>query len=186
MGDSAYGSQENYALLAKHEIGNYLKYNTFHLEQKPKYRDNPYRKENFLRDAANDTYACPQGRILALRELRTVTTDNGYKTTVRIYQCVNCNDCPVADHCKRGVGNRSILVNPTLDAYRAQARANLDSDVGRALRKQRGMDVEPPFGDIKFNQGYTRCLLRGQHKVNIEIGLLSIAHNIKKVAHWVN
>jgi hypothetical protein len=186
VGDSAYGSEENYALLTKHHIGNYLKYNTFHLEQKKKYRTNPYRKENFPYDAANDTYACPQGRALAFRELRTITTDNGYKTTGRLYQCTNCRDCPLSGQCKRGDGNRTIFINPTLEVFRAQARANLNSDIGLALRKQRGMDVEPPFGDIKFNQAYSRCRLRGQEKVNVEIGILSIVHNIKKLAHWIN
>ncbi|MBF8297313.1 MAG: transposase [Bacteroidetes bacterium] len=186
MGDSAFGSEENYALLSEHQIGNYLKYNTFHLEQKRKYRNNPYRKENFLHDAANDTYRCPQGGVLTLKQVRTVASTNGYNSIARSYQCSNCHDCPVATQCKRGDGNRTIYVNPTLDAYRAQARTNLNSDVGFALRKQRGIDVEPPFGDIKFNQAYTRCRLRGQEKVNIEIGLLSIAHNIKKVARWLN
>jgi transposase len=186
MADSAYGSEENYALLAKHQIGNYLKYNTFHLEQKRKYRTNLYRKENFSYDAPSDTCMCPQGRLLTLRQVRAFTSPNGYESTARIYQCVNCRDCPVAAQCKRGDGNRTIYINPTLDRYRAQARANLNSDVGMALRKQRGMDVEPPFGDLKFNQGYTRCRLRGLEKVNVEIGILSIAHNIKKVAHWVN
>jgi len=186
MGDSAYGSEENYALLAEHQIGNYLKYNSFHLEQKKKYRTNPYRKENFPYDAATDTYTCPQGRAVVFKEERTITTDNGYQTSARLYQSVNCSNCPVAIHCKRGAGNRTILVNRTLDAYRAQARTNLCSERGMALRKQRGMDVEPPFGDIKFNQGYTRCRLRGQAKVNVEFGLLSIAHNIKKTTRWVN
>lgn len=186
MGDCAYGSEENYALLSEHQIGNYLKYNTFHLEQKKKYRTNPYRKENFPHDATSDTYRCPQGRLLTLKQVRTITSTSGYNSTARSYQCVNCQDCPVASQCKRGDGNRTIFVNPTLDVYRAQARANLNSDIGLALRKQRGMDVEPPFGDIKFNQAYTRCRLRGQPKVNVEIGILSIAHNVKKIAHWVN
>lgn len=185
VGDSAFGSEENYALLSEHHIGNYLKYNTFHLEQKRKYRTDPYRKENFPRDATNDIYTCPQGRSLTFKQVKIITTDNGYQTSARIYQCVHCQGCPVASHCKRGEGNRTIQINPTLDAYRAQARTNLNSQIGLALRKQRGMDVEPPFGDIKFNQAYTRCRLRGEEKVNIEIGILSIAHNIKKVARWV-
>jgi len=187
MGDSAYGSEENYALLADKSIGNYLKYNTFHLEQTAKYRTNPYRKENFSYDAATDTYTCPQGQRLELKQLRSITTNNGYQTSVRVYQSRDCSGCPVASLCKRGDGPRNIQINPTLEAYRAQARDNLNSQQGLALRKQRGVDVEPPFADIKFNQAYTRCRLRGEAKVNVEIGLLSIAHNTKKIArHMVN
>ena len=186
MGDSTYGSEENYAFLAQRQIGNYLKYNTFDLEQKRSYRADPYRKENFAYDAATDTYNCPQGRRITFKQVKQITTDNGYLTTARLYQCESCHGCPVASQCKGGKGDRTIQINPTLEAYRAQAWANLNSEEGIALRKQRGVDVEPPFGDIKFNQGYQRCRLRGQAKVNVEIGLLSIAHNTKKIASWVN
>jgi transposase len=182
MGDSAYGSQENYALLEQHRIGNYLKYNTFHLEQKKKYCNDPYRKENFTYDLSSDTYTCAQGRPLMLKEIKPYTTDNGYQTTVRIYQAVECRDCPVAAMCKRGAGNRTIQVNPTLERYRAQARANLTSERGLALRRQRNVDVETVFADIKYNQGYGRCRLRGKAKVNVEIALLGLAHNTKKIA----
>jgi hypothetical protein len=49
------------------------------------------------------------------------------------------------------------------------------------LRKQRGTDVETPFGDIKHNMGYRRFRLRGLENVKIEWGLLSIAHNLRKI-----
>lgn len=182
MGDSAYGSEENYAFLAKEQIGNYLKYNTFHFEWSKKHLRNAYRKEKFIYDATTDTYSCPQGRTLHLLEAREAKTDNRYTTHVRIYQSADCGGCAVADLCKRGAGNRTIQINRTLDVYRAQARANLISERGIALRKERGVDVESSIGDIKFNQGYNRCRLRGEAKVNVELGLLSIAHNMKKVA----
>ncbi len=78
-----------------------------------------------------------------------------------------------------GQTSRSIHVNPTLNRFRKQGRENLDSEQGIELRKKRSVDVEPPFGDIKFNQGYSRMRLRGLEKVNIEMGLLSIADNAK-------
>ena len=58
VGDSAYGSEENYAFLEGAEIGNYLKYNTYHIERTKKYRENPYRKENFAYDEKEDIYRC--------------------------------------------------------------------------------------------------------------------------------
>ncbi len=186
VGGSAYGSEENYAFLEKEEIGNYLKYNTFHIEKNRKFRDNPYRKENFPYDRGTDTYRCPQDRPLNFKETRKVTTDNGYETEIRIYRCTDCSNCSVSNMCKRGEGNRTIQINRKLEAYRTQARANLESEKGIALRKERGVDVEPVFADIKLNQSYQRFRLRGQEKVNVEMGLLSIAHNTKKMALWIN
>jgi len=58
------------------------------------------------------------------------------------------------------------------------------SPLGIELRKQRSADVETVFADIKQNQGFRRFTLRGYQKVNTEFGLISIAHNIKKIRRW--
>ena len=65
-------------------------------------------------------------------------------------------------------------------------RENLRSEKGIELRRQRNVDVEPVFGDIKWNHGYARFRLRGKEKVNVEIGLLGIAHNLKKMSLTIN
>jgi len=44
------------------------------------------------------------------------------------------------------------------------------------------VDVEPVFGNIKHNKGFKRFNLRGRKKVEVETGLLALAHNLKKVA----
>ena len=58
----------------------------------------------------------------------------------------------------------------------------LNSEQGIAHRKKRCHDVEPVFGNIKHNHGFRRFMLRGKKKVEIEWGLISIAHNIRKKA----
>ena len=50
------------------------------------------------------------------------------------------------------------------------------------MRKQRGPDVETLFGDIKHNMGVRRFLLRRLKKVEAEWGLLSVPHNLRKLA----
>lgn len=182
IGDAAYGSDENYAFLEEHGIGNYLKYNTYHRDKRKKYSDNRYHKDKFQYDEERDTYRCPEGRELIFNRLGKQITGNGYQQEVRVYECIGCGGCQVASQCKKGLGNRTITVNPRLERYKAQARANLESEYGIVLRKKRGVDVESVFGDIKMNQGYRRFKLRGKEKVNVEFGLLSIAHNLKKIA----
>lgn len=184
IGDSAYGSEENYAFLDEHKIGNYLKYPTYHQEQTNKHRTNPYTRDKFLYDEGVDTYECPQGRKLVLKQIREENTVNGYSQTLRVYQCEDCSGCPVAKQCKRGEGDRTIQVNRRLEGYRAQARENLSSARGKLLRILRNIDIESVFGDIKFNQMFSRFMLRGQEKVKVEFGLVGIAHNMKKVALW--
>jgi hypothetical protein len=42
--------------------------------------------------------------------------------------------------------------------------------------------VEPVFGNIKSNYGFKRFNLRGNQKVEIEMGLIAIAQNLRKMA----
>jgi transposase len=184
IGDAAYGSEENYAFLAAKKIGNYLKYPDYYKEQKKKHQDNLYTKDKFLCDAETDTYLCPQERTLSFQKTKEVRTANGYVAQVRVYQCDDCSECPVALQCKRTLGNRTIQVNRTLETYRAQARTNLSSLKGALLRILRNIDIESVFGDLKFNQNYERFRLRGEEKVNTEFGILAMAHNTKKLALW--
>lgn len=57
----------------------------------------------------------------------------------------------------------------------------LNSPKGQRLMKSRKYDIEPVFGDLKHNMGFRRFLLRGLTKTNIEVGLMAIAHNLKKI-----
>ena len=97
-----------------------------------------------------------------------------------MYQSDNCDNCLLAEKCKKGK-LRSIQVNRRLERYKQQARENLTSKKGQKLRKLRNIEVETVFGNIKWNYGFRRFLLRGIEKVNIEMGLLSLAHNFRKL-----
>jgi len=181
IGDCAFGSEENYAYLAKNGIENYLKYNTFHLDETQKQDGNKFSKDRFKYDSTSDSYTCPGSRSLKFQELKETKTKNGYISHIRIYACENCNGCAFNQECKKGTGNRSIQINPELDRYRKQAFKNLTSEKGIKLRKRRNTEPETVFGDIKWNSHYTRFILRGMGNVNTEMGLLSISHNIKKI-----
>ena len=49
-------------------------------------------------------------------------------------------------------------------------------------RKKRPADIEPVFANIKHNKNFKRFMLKGLNKVEIETGLLAIAHNLAKLA----
>jgi len=182
MGDSAFGVEENYAYLGERQIGNYLKYPTFHQELSGKYKEkHPYHRDNFLYDESEDSYQCPQGRRLRFKESGERRSAQGYVSHFDLYECEDCSSCEAASLCKKGAGPRTLQRNVQLEAYRREAWENLTSPEGVKLRKQRNIDVEPVIGHIKYTMGYRRFRLRGREKVNIEMGLLSIAHNIIKM-----
>jgi hypothetical protein len=61
----------------------------------------------------------------------------------------------------------------------------LETEEGKNLLNLRKHDVEPTFGDIKHNMGFRKLLLRSLPKVNLEVGIVAIAHNLKKVKSWL-
>jgi len=100
----------------------------------------------------------------------------------RLYQAEDCAGCPSKEKCHKRSGNRIIEVNPRLDHYKSIIRERLTSERGRKYRSQRPVDVEAVFGIIKGNRNYRKFLTRGQENVETEVGLLSLAHNISKMA----
>lgn len=180
IGDAGFGSEENYDYLKKEGIGNYLKYSGIYKEQTAKYKNNPFHKDNFKYDENNDEFICPNNRRLKFKEEATRKNANGYKSKNKVYECEDCTNCQFAKLCKKGK-LRKIQYSPNYDSYKAQVRENYRTVEGEKKKKQRGIDVETPFGDIKHNQEYKRFRLRGLAKVKIEWGLLSICHNIRKV-----
>jgi transposase len=183
VGDAAYGSEENYAYLEEHESTAYLKYTGYYNEQTRKHKENRFHRDNFPYDPTTDSFTCPNGQKLIHKSKTEEVKPGGYEKITHLYESIDCNGCSYAKDCKKSdQQHRQFSINPSWDKFKQQARERLSTEKGLALRKQRSVDVESSFGDIKHNQGYNRFRLRGLKKVNIEWGLISISHNIRKVA----
>lgn len=71
--------------------------------------------------------------------------------------------------------------NPKLAKIKEKVFNLLNTKKGIQLRKQRCHDVEPVFAELKHNKNFKRFMLRGKNKVEVEMGILAIAHNLKKM-----
>lgn len=178
--DSGYGSEENYAFTAEHEIDAFVKYNYFHKEQTKKWQQNWFRGDRLHYNKESDVLICPMGQRMDKIGERVRQTASGFKQTLSRYQAKNCHGCPLRGMCHKAEGNRIVEINHGLRTHKQKARALLLSDQGLSHRKKRPADVEAVFGMIKQNKGFKRHLLRGKEKVEIELGLLAIAHNLSK------
>jgi hypothetical protein len=185
IADAGYGSEENYELMESESITAFVKYNTFHKEASEKWKKDPTKIQNFSYEKDIDTYYCPMQRPLIFINERKEKSDNGYISTVRIYECLNCSGCEHRERCVKADGafaNRRIYINRRLNAIRSYINGLLTSETGLKMRSKRPVEVESVFGNIKSNFSVRRFLLRGLEKVNIEWGLYSIAHNMRKMA----
>ncbi len=179
--DAGYGSEENYQYLQLNDIKNYVKYNYFDKEQSThgdkKY---PFKADNLFYNKETDCYYCPMGQ--QMKNIGTVQnkTKTGFIQTTTRYQATNCHGCPLRVSCHKSKGNRIIEINHALKKYKQQVKQNLLSEKGIYHRKKRPADVEPVFANIKNNHQFKRFMLRGIDKVEIETGLLALAHNLRK------
>ena len=181
VADGAYGSMENWEYCANNDIDNYLKYNTFHQESKDSYKYDISKAENLYYNKQEDYFVCPMGQRMTNAGTKTVVTKNKYEYEVSMYVAQNCNGCPLRGACHKSKTNRKIDYNSKMKEHKKTARENLNSELGIELRKRRSYDVEPVFGDIKFNRRFHRFRMTGLEKANLEIGLLSTVHNLKKL-----
>jgi transposase len=121
-----------------------------------------------------------------------VVTDKGY-CSQRNYEYITGKGIKPAipphtydyDIAARHKGTYRRSQNEAYEELKTQVLGFLETEEGQRLLKMRRHDIEPTFGDIKQNMGFRKFLLRHKPKVSIEVGLIAIAHNIKKIKSWL-
>lgn len=180
VADAGYGSDENYSTLEELKIEPYVKYNYFDKDCRSK--KDEFNAANFEYNEQKDIFICPVGEKMKHTGSRERITVTGYKQQVSYYQTNKCGSCFLKELCSQGKESRTIQINHRLRKAKQKVMKNLLSEQGIAYRKQRPADVEPVYGQLKSNKGFRRFNLRGLKKVEIETGLLAIAHNLQKLA----
>ena len=181
IADAGYGGEENYAYLENKGTVAVVKYNTYQKEKSRKWKEDAFRSENWEYDKKGNYYVCPNGRKLTWRERKKEKNHSGYAMTVDRYECESCKYCRLKKQCTKAKGNRMIERNERWLRLKRKARRTLEDGRYVELRKQRSVEVETVFGQIKGNLGYRRFLLRGMAKVSTEWGLLVLGYNLKQI-----
>jgi transposase len=178
VADAGYGSDENYGILHGKGIEAYIKYNTFDKEQKEGIK--AFSNDSLHYNEIENYLVCPMGQRMAHIGDGQRITSSGYVQLISRYQAQNCHKCPMRGVCHNRQGNRIVEVNHSLREHKQAAKQRLNTEQGIKYRKRRPADVEPVFAALKHNHGFRRFLLKGMSKTEVEIGLLSIAHNLRK------
>ncbi len=182
VADSGYGSEENYRFMDEAGMEAYVKYNRFHLEQRPRYRPKTFHHDNFHYNAEEDYYVCPMGQHMRRVGTSHTKTASGYRSESVRYRAQNCKGCPLRCLCYKARGDRrTIEVNLRLNEYKRRARELLTSEDGIRHRGRRCIEPEAVFGQMKFNMAYRRFRHFGKDKVTMDFAFFAIAFNIKKM-----
>ena len=158
----------------------FIKYNYFHKEQTKKWQEDHFKSSNFPYDKERDCCICPMDQEMYYVGEKITKTKTGFIQKASLYQAQDCKNCQVRSQCHKSSKNRVIQINHRLKKLKDKARELLLSEEGIKHRRKRPVEVEQTFGNLKQNKNFRRFSLRGLKKVEVEFGLLAIAHNISK------
>jgi transposase len=182
IADAGYGGEENYAYLESEQLEALVKYSTYHKEKTKKWQNDIGKIDNWTYDETADEWTCAAGQKLIFRYESKEKTESGFEIQHRHYRSTHCEGCPLKAKCTKVAGNREVKVSLNYIRYKQQVREKLRSEEGYALMVRRMIEPESVFGQMKNNRGFRRFLLRGLPKVSLEVGWLSLAHNLLKKA----
>ena len=192
--DSGYESEENYCWFEAHpETELYVKPSNHEAAKHRKYRTDISRRENMAYDAQIDTYTCANGKLLQRTREKKTHTASGLEITTSVYECGECDGCPLKEKCIRACGSKKpleerhkvIYVSKRFAEQRQAMEAKISSPKGCLLRVNRSIQAEGNFAYVKQDLDFRRFLLRGSTKVAAEWLLFSLALNILHLHHKI-
>lgn len=177
IGDSGYGTEENHRYLEKGRIEGIIPYQALEREKSKAYQNDPYSRERFVYDREKKRMRCPRGYLMRSAGIQR---DTKTKALIKKFKGRRCTHCPgqalcTSAHC------RDYEYKPWWEKTKKKIRYKMSLERVKGIYNQRKMEVETVIGNIKHNLGFKKFLLRGLEKVNIETGLISIAHNLIKM-----
>jgi hypothetical protein len=76
-----------------------------------------------------------------------------------------------------------IIESKRQPRYTDWMKARIDSEKGKQIYSHRMSVIEPVFGNLS-NKGLTRFSLRGKEKVQCQLKLFCLIHNIEKIKNY--
>lgn len=137
-------------------------------------RNGVFPQERFKYEKDRDVYICPEGEELTRRG-----QEESHGKKYNVYRTNACKTCPIRLQCttskKLGRKMRRWVHVDVVNRQRERNRSYPDA------MKERKKLSEHPFGTIKRAMDTGYFLLKGKTKVSIEMGLTTLAYNMKRV-----
>ena len=188
--DSGYESEENYCWFEDDPVTElFVKPSNHEAKKAKKYRTDISRRENMDYDSDADTYTCAGGKLIRASYEKHSKSASGLDLTTTVYECSDCDGCPLKEKCIRSCGSKKPLeerhkvlyVSKRFARQRDEMEKKITSDEGILLRVNRSIQAEGTFAFAKEDMDFRRFLTRGKEKVSAEWLLLSLAINILKL-----
>jgi hypothetical protein len=136
-------------------------------------------KREFVWQAAEQTYVCPQGHRLVFEESwREKRVGGGIQ--VWRYRCPpeHCLSCPLQPRCTKVPAQGRAVTRQEHEEWIEALRARMATAEAKTLYRLRGQNVELVNADWKEHRKLRRFSGRGLARVRCEVGLMVLAHNV--------
>jgi len=177
LSDAGYFSYDNLELLNQIGIDACIPDNFFKVEERGKSKY--FRKSMFRFDEEIDCYYCPAGIMIPFKRIQKRDDEPDLKQ----YICDHCSICVLKNACTKA--EKRIISRDPREHLLEDMREKLRTNEGKELYEERMSTVEPVFGQMKQNRGFTEFLLRGKEKSKVEFIMMCIVHNIEKIGEFV-
>ena len=138
-----------------------------------------YPADCFGYDAARDVWVCPANKLL-LRQVPAPGARGRPSKHRYLADPADCAPCPLRARCLKPGQVRRVLVAQRCRATGAM-RFKLCQPAARRRYARRKVIVEPVFGQLKEDRGFTTLSLRGLALATGEYLLACLAHNLGKL-----
>lgn len=182
VADAGYGSEQNYEdILENRNRTPLITYNQYRKEKKKKHKENAFHVDNWEYNEEEDAYLCPNGRKVWFIYHSKRKDRYGFTREFKVYKCEDCSACPLRNLCTKAKlgNNRKVYINERWESQKEYVRTKLSDEKTGEIYGKRKIDVEPVFGFLKANLGFTRFSVRGKQKVTHELAFALMAVNLR-------
>ena len=144
--------------------------------RRPNHREGYFYKREFIYNAENDTYRCPQGQVIEYRRTSRV----GYREYH--LDALQCAQFPMRSQCTQSANKVKVVTRHVWQGFKEQINAHRLEDKGKKIYARRKETVERSFADAKQLHGYRYAKYRGLARVNAQALLTAACQKMKKMA----
>jgi hypothetical protein len=147
----------------------------------PKVEEGRFTRDQFIYDAENDCYLCPQGERLA--RCGKLCEQSHRKAWAYKSKRSVCKNCPLRNQCLSEKATTKKIDRweheSVVDRHREHMKGTSE------MMKKRSGYVEHPFGTLKFRAGMHHFLMRGLEKCRGEFSLMAVSYNFTRVLNII-
>ncbi len=168
--DSLYGTGENLKAIEEAHMRAYIP-----IAERGQHNMGYYGLAQFIYDASQDLYRCPQGQVLRPTFRLERVQEMQYRADAAV-----CKVCPVKAQCTESPGGRRVHRSFFAD-YVERVKGYQQTVAYQKAMNKRKVWVEPLFGEGKQWHGMARFRLRRLWRVNCEALVIATGQNLKRL-----